>query len=190
MLFLPAASYRQATRGRSFWVGVAVIHYDVIERTPIGRVIVAATTDGLCWVGIGDHGAARLLRAAFPEDRVERRPREAAPFRNEIQEYFAGTRKHFTIPVDLHAITTEFHKNVLDLCQKIPYGTTLTYGELADRSGSPGAARAVGVAMANNPVPIVIPCHRVVASNGSLGGFSGGLSNKRTLLVHEGSIFL
>ena len=167
-----------------------MIHYDVIERTPIGRLVVAVTTGGLCWVGIGERGAVKHLRAAFPDDRVERRPREAAPFRNEIQEYFAGTRKRFTIPVDLSATTTEFHQSILNLCQKIPYGTTLTYGELADRSGSPGAARAVGVAMANNPAPIVIPCHRVVASDGSLGGFSGGLPNKRTLLVHEGSILL
>lgn len=176
--------------GKVFFLGEhMLIHYDVMDRTPIGRVVVAATTGGLCWVGIGDHGV-KGLRAAFPEDRVEKRPREAAPFRFEIQEYFAGTRKAFTIPVDLRAAGTDFQEHILQLCQKIPYGTTLTYGELADRSGSPGAARAVGVAMASNPVPLVIPCHRVVAGDGSLGGFSGGLANKRTLLVHEGSLFL
>jgi len=165
------------------------VYYDIIEKTPIGRMVVAATPDGLCWVGIGEHANARLLRAAFPEDRVEKRAAELAPVRFQIQEYFAGTRKTFTLKVDLRAVRSEFNETVLEVCREIPFGHTLTYGELAERAGSPGAARAVGTAMSQNPVPIVVPCHRVVATGG-LGGFTGGIANKRTLLAHEGTLLL
>jgi len=163
------------------------VYYDIIEKTPVGRMVVAATSDGLCWVGIGEHASARLLRAAFPEDRVEKRPSELAPVRFQIQEYFAGTRTTFTLKLDLRAVRSEFNASALEACRNIPFGHTLTYGELAERAGSPGAARAVGTAMSLNPVPIVVPCHRVVATGG-LGGFTGGLANKRALLAHEGTL--
>ena len=163
------------------------VYYDVIEKTPVGRVVVAATSDGLCWVGLGEHANARFLRTAFPEDRVEKRPARLAPIRFQIQEYFAGTRTTFTLKIDLRAVRSGFNESVLEACREIPFGHTLTYGELAERAGSPGAARAVGTAMSQNPVPIVVPCHRVVASAG-LGGFTGGLVHKRTLLAHEGAL--
>ena len=163
------------------------VYYDIIEKTPVGRVVVAATSDGLCWVGIGEQARARSLRTAFPEDRVEKRPSELAPVRFQIQEYFAGTRTTFTLKLDLRAVRSRFNQSVLEACRNIPFGHTLTYGELAGRVGSPGAARAVGTAMSTNPVPIVVPCHRVLATAG-LGGFSGGLDNKRVLLAHEGTL--
>jgi len=165
------------------------VYYDIIEKSPVGRVVIATTSEGLCWVGIGEHASARLLRTAFPDDRVEKRPSGLAPVRFQFQEYFAGTRTTFTLKVDLRAVRSDFNETILEACRGIPFGHTVTYGELAERAGSPGAARAVGTAMSQNPVPIVVPCHRVVASGG-LGGFTGGIDNKRTLLAHEGALLL
>jgi methylated-DNA-[protein]-cysteine S-methyltransferase len=165
------------------------VYYDIIEKSPVGRVVVAATSEGLCWVGIGEHANTRLLRSAFPDDRIEKRPAELAPVRFQLQEYFAGTRTVFTLKVDLRAVRSDFNETILEACRQIPFGHTLTYGELAERAGSPGAARAVGTAMSQNPVPIVVPCHRVVASGG-LGGFTGGIESKRALLAHEGALLL
>jgi len=106
----------------------------------------------------------------------------------QIREYLAGRRKAFTVPVDLRGLAP-FHAKALAACGRIPYGATVSYGRLAERIGKAGAARAVGQAMASNPVPLVIPCHRVVASDGDLGGFMGGtagLGLKRRLLELEG----
>ena len=105
----------------------------------------------------------------------------------EIDEYFTGRRRRFTVPIDLDEASADFHRRVLEtLLENVGYGETVTYGELAEMAGRPGAARAVGAAMAGNPVPIVVPCHRVVASGGSLGGYGGGLPMKRALLALEG----
>jgi len=100
--------------------------------------------------------------------------------------YFAGQRVDFSgVRVDISGLGA-FYRRALDALRRVPYGTTITYAELADMAGSPGAARAVGNAMARNPVPIVIPCHRVVAAGGRIGGFSAGLEWKRKLLRLEG----
>ncbi len=100
----------------------------------------------------------------------------------EISEYLNGARKVFTVPVSAEG--TEFQKAVWEAMYDIPYGSTATYGEVAEYIGRPGAARAVGVACGANPVPIIIPCHRVVASDG-IGGYSGGLAIKKKLLEIE-----
>ena len=104
----------------------------------------------------------------------------------EISDYFAGRDDRFTAKVDLRGCS-EFQRRVLAACRRIPAGSCLTYGELARRAGRPGAARAVGRALATNPAPLIIPCHRVIASSGGLCGFSaaGGLDLKRRLLDHE-----
>jgi methylated-DNA-[protein]-cysteine S-methyltransferase len=106
----------------------------------------------------------------------------------ELAEYFAGERRAFEVPLDLSGWPPFTRKILEELC-KVPYGETLTYGELAARAGSPRAARAVGQAMAANPLPIIIPCHRVVAADGRLGGYSGGdgLPTKQWLLTFEQS---
>jgi len=106
----------------------------------------------------------------------------------ELAEYFAGRRQAFEVPLDLSGWPPFTRKILEELC-KVPYGATLTYGELATRAGAPRAARAVGQAMAANPLPIVIPCHRVVAADGRLGGYSGGagLPTKQWLLAFEQS---
>jgi methylated-DNA-[protein]-cysteine S-methyltransferase len=107
------------------------------------------------------------------------------PAARELREYFAGTLTEFTVPVDLSA-TTPFTRKVLAALRKVPQGRTTSYGEIARRVGRPGAARAVGRAVGSNPVPVVVPCHRVLAADGGLGGFSLGLPLKRALLRHEG----
>lgn len=166
-----------------------MIHYDVIPRTMVGDILIAATHRGLCAVLFGKAAGGALdkrLSAMFPGESAARGRARLAPYRREIEEYFAGKRSRFTIPIDLSHVRSPFQRKVLRKLHALPFGRVTTYGDLAARSGSPGAARAVGTAMSKNPVALVVPCHRVVGAAGSLGGFSGGLSKKKTLLVHEG----
>lgn len=105
---------------------------------------------------------------------------------DQIGEYFSGKRRQFELNLDWSGITG-FSRRVLQALQQVPYGAVITYGELAERVGSPGAARAIGRVMANNRFPIVVPCHRVIARNGALTGYSGGegIATKQWLLSHE-----
>jgi len=153
--------------------------------TPFGRMAVAATARGLARVVLPNEAAAFRASAAVPQsDRVAEAL--AAKAEREILEYLAGRRRKFTVPVDLSAVPP-FHAKVLRSLARIPYGRTATYGELAARVGRPRGARAVGQAMARNPVPLVVPCHRVIAGGGGLGGYGGGLELKRQLLDLEGA---
>lgn len=101
----------------------------------------------------------------------------------QLDEWFGGRRRAFDFPLELHG--TVWQRQVWDVLLDIPFGGTLTYGEVARLAGRPGSARAVGHAVGRNPVAIVVPCHRVVAAGGALGGYAGGLDNKRWLLAHE-----
>ena len=107
---------------------------------------------------------------------------------DELQEYFTGKRDMFTVPIDLDA--PPFYKKVLQEVGKVPFGSTASYLEIASRVGSPKAVRAVGSANARNPIPIIIPCHRIIRSDGGLGGYGGGLDLKMDLLKHEDCEFL
>ena len=107
--------------------------------------------------------------------------------KRKLQQYFDGQRVLFDEPLDLSGATA-FQRRVWSVVRDIPYGETRSYGQIARQAGSPGAARAVGRAMATNPVPIVVPCHRVIGSDGNLRGFGGGLDLKRRLLEMEGSL--
>ncbi|WP_030840895.1 methylated-DNA--[protein]-cysteine S-methyltransferase [Streptomyces hygroscopicus] len=127
--------------------------------------------------------AAPSAAAALPVARCTEQLGEAI---RQVESYFAGDTKAFTLPLDWSLITG-FNRRVLrELAAHVPYGTVVGYQDLADRVGEPGAARAVGVAMGSNPLPVVVPCHRVVESGGGIGGFGGGLETKRTLLALEG----
>lgn len=106
----------------------------------------------------------------------------------QLTEYFAGARTSFDLPLDPSG--TEFELRVWNLLRAIPYGSTTSYGELARRLGAPKDARAVGAANAKNPIPIIVPCHRVIGANGDLTGFGGGIERKRWLLQHEGALLL
>ncbi|MDQ2870213.1 MAG: methylated-DNA--[protein]-cysteine S-methyltransferase [Acidobacteriota bacterium] len=160
----------------------------------IGHVLLAATSAGLCRVIFGQTASALAarLRAELPHAVRSETPllRSAG---EELAAYTAGKRRDFTVPVDPASYATRFARRVLlEATCAIPFGKVRTYGEIARAVGSPAAARAVGGALAANPVPIVVPCHRVVAAGG-LGGYSGGAKGsglrwKRELLSLEGAL--
>jgi methylated-DNA-[protein]-cysteine S-methyltransferase len=167
-----------------------MIYYDIIPKSMVGDVLVGASSRGLCAVVFArrsQKGLVKQLMKMFPNEPVSRKPRFMMAYRQEMKDYLAGRRTEFTQPLDLSAVHGPFHRKVLERLARLPFGQTISYGELASRSGSPRAARAVGAAMAANPIPLVIPCHRVVESSGRLGGYSaGGLPTKKKLLAHEG----
>jgi methylated-DNA-[protein]-cysteine S-methyltransferase len=161
--------------------------YDLAE-TPIGELLVGASDRGLCLISFrSDPEAAReqLARAFGP--RVLRSAKPVDRARRELDEYFAGRRQAFDVELDLRAIP-DFHVRVLRELAQVPYGETTTYGALARQVGAPRAARAVGTVMNRNRIPIVLPCHRVVGSNGKLVGYAGGLDLKERLLRLEGAM--
>lgn len=155
--------------------------------SPVGPITVVEGERGVVAVDFGEPSAkalcARLEAALGAEVVLEKRARLRAT--TELAEYFRGRRRTFGVAVD-YSLANDFQRRVLQRLARVGFGQLTTYGELAKGVGKPGAARAVGVAMAKNPLPILVPCHRVVASDGSLGGFSGGLDVKRRLHQHEG----
>lgn len=156
--------------------------YDVTD-SPVGPLLVAATDRGLCRVSFDPDAALEGLAKSFGI-RVLRVPRRLEPIRRELDEYFDGRRTEFDVAVDVTPLPA-FQRVVLDALARVPYGEVTTYGGLATRIGRPRAARAVGGALNRNPVPIVLPCHRVVGATGDLVGYAGGLDRKRTLLRLE-----
>jgi methylated-DNA-[protein]-cysteine S-methyltransferase len=162
--------------------GLVDVRYDVVE-SPFGELLVAATDRGLCRIWFDPEGQEEELGRLFGL-RVLRSPLDDV--RRELDEYFAGTRHEFDLPLDLRVAA--FHEQVLRELAQVPYGITTTYGALAGKVGRPRAARAVGTVMNRNPIPIVLPCHRVLGSNGSLTGYAGGLDMKLKLLQLEGAI--
>jgi methylated-DNA-[protein]-cysteine S-methyltransferase len=159
--------------------------YDIVE-SAIGPLVVAATDEGVLWISFDPDPAAsleRITRAAGP--RVLRSTGPIDPVRRELDEYFDGKRRAFDLGVDLRG-QAPYTVRVLQELAQVPFGETTTYAELAGRAGNPKAARAVGMVMNRNPIPIVLPCHRIVGSNGSLTGYAGGLDVKERLLRLEG----
>ena len=152
--------------------------------TPIGAFRMAYQGSTVRVIDLLEHGH---LQTGMPLGAVRRKP----PFRagtppRQLQEYFRGTRSSFDLDVDPDT-ASDFDRSVWKVLRSIPAGKTVTYGELARRSGFAGSARAVGGSMARNPIPIVIPCHRVIGTGGSITGFGLGLWRKRWLLDHEGA---
>ncbi len=147
--------------------------------TPIGMLLIAGDADAVLQITFPSHGKA--ARAESGWEPSQRGP--VAEAVRQLREYFAGTRTGFDLPLAPQG--TEFQRSVWRQLQEIPYGATISYGELARRVGNPKASRAVGSANGKNPLPIVIPCHRVIAGDGTLGGFGGGLPMKQTLLALE-----
>ncbi|GAA5053679.1 methylated-DNA-[protein]-cysteine S-methyltransferase [Thermocatellispora tengchongensis] len=155
--------------------------------TPLGEFLVAVTEDGVAATGFRDSdGERRRIAARLGLDEVADEARTAVA-RAEMAAYFAGELTRFSVPVDWR-LTSRAQRRVLGtLYERVPYGRTVTYGELAELSGSGVPARGIGSIMGSNPIPVLVPCHRVVAGNG-LGGFSGGdgVESKRWLLTLEG----
>ena len=154
--------------------------------SPIGSLLLVATERGLIRVAFANQDHDRVLDqlAGTISPRLLEAPRRLDPAARELDEYFAGTRHRFDLPLDL-TTTGEFRRAVQLLLPTIGYGHTVSYAELAALAGRPAAVRAVGTACATNPLPVVVPCHRVLRGDGSLGGYLGGLEAKRTLLDLE-----
>jgi methylated-DNA-[protein]-cysteine S-methyltransferase len=172
------ARFRAAALGE----GLVDVRYDVTE-SPVGELFIASTERGVCRISYHPEGQDEQLARIFGT-RVLCMPLDDV--RRELDEYFEGRRRDFDLPLDLRV--APFHEAVLHELARVPYGRTETYGSLAAKVGRPKAARAVGTVMNRNPIPIVLPCHRIVGANGSLTGYAGGLHVKRALLELEGAM--
>ncbi|HKG51940.1 MAG TPA: methylated-DNA--[protein]-cysteine S-methyltransferase [Actinomycetales bacterium] len=164
---------------------------DVAYRTvdsPVGPLLLAATDAGLVRVAYAREDHERVLAdlAARISPRVLRAPARLDAAARELDDYFAGRRRAFDLPLDLR-LARGFRRSVLTHLPEIDYGSTASYATLAAAAGSPRAVRAVGTACATNPLPVVVPCHRVVRSDGALGQYIGGTEAKHALLVLEGA---
>lgn len=188
MIDSPTPELDERFRAAAAAEGLLDVAYDVFDDTAMGPLLVGVTDRGLCRISFDPDPAreleqlartygSRVLRSSRPIDRVHR----------ELDEYLEGKRRDFDVDLDLRG-QPDFYLRVLSELAQVRYGETTTYGTLAARAGNPRAARAVGTVMNRNPVPIVLPCHRVVGANGSLTGYGGGLHRKELLLRLEGAI--
>ena len=151
----------------------------VFSDSPAGPLFLAASDKGLVWLEF----RPRMQRIERGKIELEESPGALAPYVKELDEYFSGDRRKFTFPLDLRG--TEFQLKCWRALLEIPYGETRSYGDLARAIGHPTAFRAVGMSNNRNPIAIVVPCHRVIASDGTLCGYGGGLDIKRKLLDLE-----
>ncbi|MHB8693682.1 MAG: methylated-DNA--[protein]-cysteine S-methyltransferase [Solirubrobacteraceae bacterium] len=158
--------------------------------SPLGQLLLASTPRGIVRISYLDAGddVEETLRklAARISPRILRAPRKLDEPRRELDEFFAGARRAFDLPVDLRLAGPGFRRRVLAATARIPFGDSRSYKQVASAAGSPNAFRAAGTALGSNPLPIVIPCHRVRHAGGGIGGYTGGLERKRKLLAIEG----
>ncbi|WP_404288795.1 methylated-DNA--[protein]-cysteine S-methyltransferase [Glutamicibacter arilaitensis] len=161
------------------------ISYRVID-SPIGKLLLARTEAGLVRVAFESEGYERILQMLSEKigPRILSVPAKLDEAARQLDEYFAGRRREFQLPLDLR-LSTDFRRTVQMELGRIGYGETLSYAQVAEQIGKPKAVRAVGSACATNPLPIVLPCHRVLRTDGSLGGYLGGLQTKVQLLELE-----
>lgn len=168
--------------------GDGQVAYRILE-TPIGALTLASTRHGLVRIALPNQSPDMVI-----EDLADRLDRpvirdhgELDSAAHQLDEYFAGHRQRFDLPLDL-SLATGYRRLALQHLYDVPYGTTASYADLAAATGNPKAVRATGTACATNPIPIVIPCHRITRSDGSLGNYGGGQEMKRALLILEGAI--
>ena len=168
--------------------GLLDVAYSTVD-TPIGPLLAAATPRGLAYLSFpetpSDAVLETLSRRLSP--RILEAPARLDEVRRELEQYFEGKRRHFELPLDWSLIRG-FHRSVLRATARIDYGSVRSYAEVAARAGSPRAVRAAGNALGANPIPVVVPCHRVVRTGGGLGGYGGGLDRKEYLLRLEGAL--
>lgn len=161
------------------------VAYDVVD-SPVGPLFAAVSDLGLCMLSFDGNpdltAEAASERLGAP---ARRYPEELLGLRTQLRGYFDGSLRDFDLPLDLRA-TTDFGRRVLEATVRVGFGDVATYGDIAKAMGEPNAARAVGQALNRNPVAIVVPCHRVVGSGGSLTGYGGGIDRKEALLALEG----
>jgi methylated-DNA-[protein]-cysteine S-methyltransferase len=172
-----APSDTSASRSTSQAGSSDVLLYTTID-SPIGELLLLG--DGHALHGLYMQGGRKPIAIASAWERAEA---PFAPLATQLEEYFAGRRETFDVPLQMHG--TPFERRVWSALREIPYGETISYGELASRIGQPTGARAVGLANGRNPIAVVVPCHRVIGADGSLTGYGGGLERKRILLELE-----
>jgi len=186
----PQAPARAAehTRVRALDEGLVDVAY-IEADSPVGPLVLAATDRGLVRLAYADGGADPVLEdiARRVSPRMLESPARLDRARRELDEYFAGGRRAFELPIDWQLVHG-FGRQVLEATVRIPYGDAATYKSVAASAGSPRAMRAAGNALGANPMPVVIPCHRVLRTGGGMGGYTGGLERKRFLLELEGHI--
>jgi methylated-DNA-[protein]-cysteine S-methyltransferase len=167
----------------------ADVHYAVVD-SPVGKLVAARTERGLARLAYQDFngGLDRVLEqlADRLSPRILEGPAKLDDVRRELDEYFEGRRTAFDLPIDLGYVKTPFGRRVLRACATIPFGQVSSYRAMATRAGSAGAVRAAGNALGANPIPIVVPCHRVLRTGGGMGGYTGGVERKEKLLRIEG----
>lgn len=166
--------------------GILDVAYRTVD-TPVGPLLLAATEQGLVRVAYPNQGHDAALQALADRisPRVLHAPARLDPVARQLDDYFAGRRRRFDVPLDWR-LSTGFRSTVLHhLATDVDYGRTASYAALAALAGNPRAVRAVGTACATNPLPVVVPCHRVVRSDGAIGNYAGGVEAKRTLLDLE-----
>jgi methylated-DNA-[protein]-cysteine S-methyltransferase len=174
-------------RERAARAGLLDVAYASFD-SPLGPLLVAVTPRGLVRVAYPNEGGDDVVLAELADrvsPRVLNAPERTDAVRRELEEYFDGLRRSFSTPVDW-SLVRGFARGVLRATARVPFGEVTTYGRMAEAAGSPRASRAAGNALGSNPIPIVVPCHRVLHAGGGLGGYSGGLERKRRLLTIEG----
>lgn len=179
------AALRRRLTAEAGPLGLLDVVYRALD-SPVGPLLIAATDRGLVRLAFASEGFDAVLAdlAARIGPRILRAPDRLDEAARQVEGYFQGTRTGFDLPLD-HRLSSGFRASVQALLPGIGYGQTRTYKQMAELAGNPRAVRAVGSACATNPIPIVVPCHRVLRSDGGLGGYRGGLAAKRTLLAME-----
>jgi methylated-DNA-[protein]-cysteine S-methyltransferase len=173
---------------RAIEEGLVDVSYAAVD-SPFGSLLAASTERGLVRLAFPEENVDAVLErlATRISPRIVEAPAAPQPLLRELEEYFSGQRREFELELDWSLIGP-FGRKVLTVTSEIPYGGVLSYSEVAAEAGSPRGSRAAGNALGSNPIPIVIPCHRVLRTGGSLGGYGGGLDRKRWLLELEGAL--
>ncbi|MFI5010649.1 MAG: methylated-DNA--[protein]-cysteine S-methyltransferase [Solirubrobacterales bacterium] len=183
-----AALAAERLSARAAAEGLADIGYGAVD-SPFGTLIAAATDEGLVRLAFPEEPLDEVLDrlAAKLSPRIVEAPTRFERVRRELDEYFSGKRRDFDVPLD-RVLMSAFAQKVLAATSAIPYGSVSTYTEMATAAGSPRGSRAAGNALGSNPIPVIVPCHRVLRTGGNLGGYGGGLDRKRWLLELEGAL--
>ena len=186
-----AAALAARTAARAVDEGIAPVAYAHVD-SPVGRLVAVATPRGLARLAyeLENGGLDSILDdvAQKLSPAIVEAPARLDAVRRELEEYFEGRRQDFDVDLDWALTPAGFRRRVLQQCAQIPFGATSTYKQMAIAAGSAKAFRAAGGALGSNPIPIVVPCHRVLSSGGGLGGYTGGLERKRLLLSIEGGM--
>lgn len=167
-------------------LGLREACYGIME-SPVGPILIAVTDNGVCDISYLNHSPVDTILRDIEARGIlaSERPGYIGPVVDQLAEYFARKRTQFFLPIDLYGVTP-FTRSVLEVTNHVPFGTVVSYGQVAAGIGQPGASRAVGNALGRNPVAIVVPCHRVIKSDGSMGWYTGGPHIKQALLGAEG----